>query len=65
MKTRELHIMPLSEAENYFIHELLPQTKDKVAVQLGEIFARPYNAYIISEDDFMRIRSYIKRYKGS
>lgn len=65
MKTRELHVVPLSEAENYFVNELLSQTKDKVAVQLGEIFGRPYNTYIISEDDFMRIRSYIKRHKGS
>lgn len=65
MKTRELHVVPLSEAENYFVNELLSQTKDKVAVQLGEIFGRPYNTYIISEDDFMRIRSYIKRHKES
>ena len=65
MKTRELYIMPLSEAENYFVQELLSQTKDKVAVQLGEIFGRPYNTYTISEDDFMRIRSYIKAKEGS
>lgn len=61
MKTRELHIVPDSEAERYFCNELLAVTKDSKSVRLGEIWGVPYNTYIISEDDFMRIRDYIHK----
>ena len=53
---RTLYIEPCSEAEKYFVNELMFQTKDEVKVQLGI----NCNMYTITDDDFMRIRKYLK-----
>lgn len=60
MSNHVLKIEPYSEAEEYFINELMSICKDRVSVRLGTIFRLPWNEYEITHDDFIRIRDYIK-----
>lgn len=62
MKT--LKIKPDSEAEEYFVKELMPICKDKVSCLLGVFTGNNYNQYSISNRDYFRIRKAIKAKKG-
>ena len=52
-----------SEAEKYFCNDLMKLCKDKVTCRLGVLYGVPYNEYVISENDYMRIREHIKSKK--
>ena len=62
MKT--LKVKPESEAEMYFMKDLMPACMDKVSCMLGTIVGRNYNQYSITDDDYYRIRSHILKKKG-
>lgn len=60
----EKHVLKIennSEAENYFVNELMPHCKDGVICRLGSIFGRPYNEYEFTHDDYIRIQNYIEQ----
>ena len=58
-KFHTLKIMPNSMAEEVFITELAAVCEDGVRCCLGEPFGKPYNEFIISQDDYERIRDYL------
>lgn len=52
IKEHNIDLMPDSEAERYFINAVMPICKDEVACQLGELFSRDFNRYIMSHRDY-------------
>ena len=61
MTSKRLLVEPGSEAEKHFVKDLMPICKDEVKVFLGEIVGLNYNRYTISNEDYLRIRNYLKK----
>lgn len=64
MKNHVLKILPNSEAEQYFVNDIMPNCKDKVICRLGIMFGVSWNEYEITHDDYKRCRNFIKVLKG-
>ena len=64
MKNHVLKILPNSEAETYFVNEIMPNCKDKVICRLGMMFGNYWNEYEITHDDYKRCQKFIKILKG-
>lgn len=60
-----LKIEPDSEAEKYFVNDIMPNCKDKVICRLGIIYGVLWNEYEITHDDYNRCREFIKRKRGA
>ncbi len=60
---RTLKVVPYSPAEDKFVNKLMPVCKDKVVCRLGALFGWPYNEYVITEEDFQRIKTEILKEK--
>ncbi len=59
-----LRISPDSEAEEYFVKEIMPLCKDKVAVMLGATIGIECNTYMVSHDDYLRVQEHLKKMRG-
>lgn len=64
MKGRGFKFIPDSEAEKYFMENIVPKCKDGVKCYLGAIFGVPWNTYEITCSDYIRCRRFIKTLKG-
>lgn len=64
MKDHVFKILPDTEAEKYFVNNIVPKCKKQVHCRLGAIFGMPWNEYIITHRDYIRCRKFIKILKG-
>lgn len=64
MKEHVFKIMPGTEAEKYFMDNIMPNCKDKVTCRLGTLFGHPWNEYVLTRRDYIRCRKFIKVLKG-
>ena len=62
--THVLKILPDSEAEEYFIKDIMPLCKDKVAVRLGAIWGMDWNEYVVTHEDYLRVGKQLKELRG-
>ena len=66
MSNHVLKIEPNSEAEKYFVNEIMTNCKDKVICRLGIIYGLEWNEYEITHADYIRCQKYIEKMrKGS
>lgn len=61
MLKHALKIEQNSEAEEYFLNEIMSNCEDEVICRLGIIFGWPYNEYEISDNDFNRCHEYVMK----
>lgn len=64
MSNHVFKVLPESEAEQYFVKDIMPHCKDRVICRLGVMFGRPWNEYEITHDDYDRCQKFIKVLKG-
>ena len=64
MNKRVLKVIPHSEAEDFIVRKITPNCVDEVAVRLGVLFNKPYNEYVLTENDYSRCRDLIIELRG-
>ena len=58
-KNYVIHMPAYSDAEEKFVKKVVPLLKDKVTCRLGALLGNPkYNDYVVTAEDFERIKEF-------
>lgn len=58
-------VKPDSSDEKWFYKNIAPVLKDKVIIRLGDLFGEEDNTYIISPEDYERVKTLIDKRKSN
>lgn len=57
-------VKPDSSDEKWFYKNITPVLKDKVIIRLGSLFGEQNNTYLISSEDYKRVKTLIDKRKS-